>query len=165
MKILRFLDNNIEEILITILCSALVISLVFTVIVRYGVPSLSMASHWAEEIAGFSFIWMLYFGASLATRKGAHFRVAAQFNLLPAKLRKYAMLPGNIIWLWLNYLVIKYGILLAKTAMEESLSLQIPMRYVYVIIPLSFSLITFRLIQHTIRMLKSREDLVVVVGD
>lgn len=165
MKILRFLDNNIEEILITILCSSLVISLVFTVIVRYAIPSLSMASHWAEEIAGYSFVWMLYFGAALATRKGGHFRVAAQFNLLPAKLRKVAMLPGNLVWLWLNYVVIKYGIELARSAMEESLSLQIPMRYIYAIIPIAFALITFRLIQHTIRIFRSKEDLVIAVGD
>jgi TRAP-type C4-dicarboxylate transport system permease small subunit len=165
MKVLRFLDNNLEEILITILCSALVVSLVFSVIVRYGIPALSMASHWAEEIAVFSFIWMLYFGASLATRKGAHFRVVAQFNLLPVKMRKLALLPGSIIWLWLNYLVIRYGIMLAESSMEESLSLQIPMRYIYIIIPLSFALISFRLIQHTIRMFKSKDAFTVVAGD
>jgi C4-dicarboxylate transporter DctQ subunit len=165
MKILRFLDNNIEEILITILCSILVISLVFTVIVRYAVPALSMASHWAEEIAGFSFVWMLYFGASLATRKGAHFRVTAQFNLLPVKIRKYAILPGNIIWLCLNCLLIKYGFQLASLSMEESLSLQIPMYIVYAIIPVSFVFITWRLIQHTIRFLRSEETFSVVAGE
>ena len=165
MKILRFLDKNFEEILITILCSALVISLVFTVVVRYGISSLSMASHWAEEIASFSFVWMLYIGAGLATRNGSHFRVAAQFTLLPARMRKWAMLPGNIVWLWLNFVVIKYGLELAKDSMEESLSLQIPMKYIYIIIPFAFALISFRLIQHTIRLLTSKEDVSLVASE
>jgi TRAP-type C4-dicarboxylate transport system permease small subunit len=156
--LLSYIDNNIEEILIVILCSCLVISLVFSVIVRYAIPALSMATHWAEEIALFSFIWLLYFGASLATRTGKHFRVTAQFRLLPKKLRRYALLPGNLVWLVFNFVLIKYGLLLTKSSMEESLSLQIPMKYVYFIIPLSFIFISFRLIQNIYRFLKSHED-------
>ena len=154
-NLLRFLDNHIEEIVIIILCSGLVVSLVFTVIVRYAVPALSMASHWAEEIALFSFIWLLYFGASLATRNGEHFRVTAQFGLLPKKYEKYYLIPGNLIWLAFNIVIIKYGFVLVNASMEESLSLEIPMKYVYFIIPLSFMFISFRLIQHTIKTLRS----------
>jgi TRAP-type C4-dicarboxylate transport system permease small subunit len=157
-NLLGYLDNNIEEILIIFLCSTLVICLLFTVMVRYAIPALSMASHWAEELALFSFIWLLYFGASLATRTGNHFRVTAQFGLLPKKSRKYAMLPGNLIWLIFNCVLIKYGFMLLKMSMEESLSLQIPMKYVYFIIPLSFIFISFRLIQNTFRVLKSGRD-------
>lgn len=157
-KVLKFLDNNIEEIVIILLCSSLVLSLIFTVVVRYGVSALSMASHWAEEIALFSFIWLLYFGASLATRKGKHFRVTAQFRLLPKRFRKYYLMPGNVIWLAFNLLIVNYGMVLVQSSMEESLSLEIPMKWVYFIIPLSFTFISFRLVQHTIRMLKSGDD-------
>jgi len=157
-RLLRYLDDNFEEIIIVILCSFLVISLVFTVVVRYAIPALSMASHWAEELALFSFIWLLYFGACLATKKGKHFRVTAQFGLLPTRLRKYALLPGNLIWLVFNIILIKYGIVLIKSSMEDSLSLEIPMKYVYAIIPLSFIFISFRLLQHSIRSLKSQQQ-------
>ena len=109
--IVFFLDRRIEEILIALLSSTLVLSLTFIVIVRYAlpIPILTMASHWAEEIASFSFIWLLYWGASLATKNGGHFRITAQFGLLSKRLKKYALLPGDIVWLLFNLVIIKLG--------------------------------------------------------
>jgi C4-dicarboxylate transporter DctQ subunit len=155
--VISFLDNRIEEILIVILCSTLVLCLTFTVIVRYAlpIPILSMASHWAEELASFSFIWLLYWGASLATRTGSHFRVTAQIGLLPTRFRRFALLPGEIVWLLFNLVIIKLGWQLVKYSMETSLSLEITMNYVYSIIPLSFMFIFFRLVQFRYKSLRS----------
>jgi TRAP-type C4-dicarboxylate transport system permease small subunit len=155
--IIHFLDNKIEEIIIVILCSTLVLCLTFTVIVRYAFPSLAMGSHWAEEIAKFSFIWLLYWGASLATKTGKHFSVTAQFGMLPKKFQKYAILPGYLVWFLFNLLIIYFGWELVQFSMETSLSLEIPMKYVYFIIPLSFIFISFRLVQHTYRYLKTTQ--------
>ena len=118
-------------------------------------------SHFCQSITlgrgnlGVSFIWLLYWGASLATRTGKHFSVTAQFNILPERLKKYVVIPGNIAWLIFNLVIMKFGWILVKQSMEESLSLEIPMKYVYSIIPLSFLFISFRLVQHTFRSLTS----------
>ena len=154
-SIVLFLDNRLEEIIIVILCTTLVTCLTSSVIIRYAFPIFSKASHWAEEIAIFSFIWLLYWGASLATRTGKHFSVTAQFGIFPERLKKYAVIPGNIVWLIFNFVIMKFGWVLVKSSMEESLSLEIPMKLIYAIIPLSFFLISFRLIQHTFRSLTS----------
>ncbi len=158
--IVIFLDRRIEEIIIAILCSILVLSLTFVVIVRYASPFaiLSMASHWAEEVASFSFIWLLYWGAALATKNGGHFRVTAQFGLLPNRLKKYGLLPGDIIWLLFNLAIIKLGWVLLQSSQETSLSLEIPMKYVYGIIPLSFLFIVFRLVQHNYKFFKPKQN-------
>jgi C4-dicarboxylate transporter, DctQ subunit len=155
---LLFLDRKIEEIAIIILGITLVSSLTFAVIVRYAIhlPALSMASHWAEELAQYSFIWLLYIGASLATRNGGHFRVSAQFGLLPERMRKYASLPGDIVWLVFNLFILKLGFDLCRSSAESSLSLELPMKYVYAIIPISFTLIFFRLIQFNYRKFTDR---------
>jgi len=157
-SIAMFLDMRFEEIVIIILCSILVLSLTFIVIVRYAlpIPILTMASHWAEEIASFSFIWLLYWGASLATKKGGHFRVTAQFGILPKRLKKYAFLPGDIIWIIFNVIIIILGLELYYFSKEASLSLEIPMKYVYAIIPLSFIFILLRLLQYNYNRYKSR---------
>ena len=156
-KIWFVIDDKFEEVVVVILCCTLVLSLTYTVIVRYAfhTPLLSMISHWAEELASFAFVWLLYFGAIVATKKGAHFRIMAQFNLLPEKYQKYALLPGNLVWLIFNLIIIKLGWDLANFSPEESLALEIPMKFVYFIIPLSFSLISIRLIQHTYRSIRS----------
>lgn len=156
-KIWFVIDDKFEEVVVVMLCSTLVLSLTYTVIVRYAfhTPLLSMISHWAEELASFAFVWLLYFGAIVATKKDGHFRITAQFQLLPEKYRKYALLPGTLAWLIFNLVIIKLGWDLANFSPEESLALEIPMKFVYFIIPLSFSLISIRLIQHTYRSIRS----------
>ena len=111
-----------------------------------------------EEAASFSFVWLLYSGASLAAREGKHFSITAQFGLFPKRFRRYLVLPGNFVWLLFNMVIIKYGWELAKFSFEPSLSMEIPMKYIYSIIPFAFGLMSFRLIQHTYRTLKLSSD-------
>jgi len=155
-----FFDKKIEEMVIVILCSTLVLSLTFVVIVRYAlpIPIFTMASHWAEELATFAFIWLLYWGASLATMRGNHFRVTAQFELLPGRLKRFAFLPGDLVWIVFNIVIIKLGFDLCFSSSEESLSLELPMKYVYAIIPVSFIFILFRLIQANIKSFITKDS-------
>lgn len=157
---LCFLDERIEEILIVCLCLALVLSLTYTVIVRYALHTsfLTMISYWAEEIAGFAFIWLLYIGAALATKREAHFRVTVQFELLPERLKKYSFIPGNLVWIGFNLCIIKFGWQLVQSSAESSLALEIPMKFVYAIIPGSFVLITFRLLRSTFKSLMAIKE-------
>lgn len=156
-KALFILDDYFEEIVVVILCSTLVLALTYTVVVRYAfhTPLLSEISHMAEEIAAFAFVWLLYFGAILATKKNQHFSITIQFNLLPKKLQRYAFLPGYFGWMLFNLLIIKLGMELVNFSSEESLAMEIPMKFVYFIIPLSFALITVRLVQHIYRTMRS----------
>lgn len=158
--VITFLDRRLEEIGIIALGLILIFSMTFSIVARYFVHAtfFSVASHWMEEVAKYSFIWLLYFGASLATRSGGHFKVTAQFNLLPKRTRKYASLPGDFIWLIFNIFIIKLGIDLCKSSSEASLSLQLPMKLVYAIIPIGFVLILFRLIQYNYRLFISKKS-------
>lgn len=154
------LDDKFEEIVVVILCCLLVLSLTYTVVVRYGfhTPLLSTISNWAEELATFSFVWLLYFGAILATKNGQHFSITVQFKLLPKKFQRFAFIPGYLGWMLFNLVIIKLGIELVNFSAEESMALQIPMKFVYFIIPLSFALITLRLIQHSYRVLRANPN-------
>lgn len=154
--LINFLNNTFEEVMITILTIILVSSLSFSVFVRFSFHCsfLSMASQWTEEAASFSFIWLLYFGACLAAREGKHFSITAQFSLFPKRFKKYLVIPGNLVWLMFNIVIIKYGWELTKFSFEPSLAMEIPMKYIYFIIPFAFGLMSFRLIQHTYRTLK-----------
>ncbi|MCG8339159.1 MAG: TRAP transporter small permease [Proteobacteria bacterium] len=156
-KILSIIDNYFEEFIVVILCSTLVLSLTYTVVVRYAfhTPLLSEISHMAEEVAAFAFVWLLYFGAVLATKKGQHFSITVQFKLLPEKFQRYAFIPGYVGWMLFNLLIIKLGMQLVDFSSEESLAMEIPMKFIYFIIPLSFSLITIRMIQHVIKTIRA----------
>lgn len=161
--VLRFLDKWIEESIIVVLGTIMVICLTYTATVRYFVtdPFLTNLSPKAEELAVFSFVYLLYFGAALATREGKHFRVSAQFSLLPKTWRKWRFIVGDTLWLCFCAFVVWQGSVLVSQTMlrpEPSLSLGIPMQYIYAVLPISFCLTAFRLIQTYVRGVQDREE-------
>jgi len=154
--VLRALDRSIEPALVVLLSVVLVACLTYSALVRYFIsdPFFTSLSHQAEELAVFAFIWLLYFGSVLATRDGAHFRVSAHFALLPQSWQRWALLPGDIAWQAFNLFVVWQGLQLVSATMqrpEPSLSLQVPMQYVYAVIPLAFALTFIRLLQRYLR--------------
>lgn len=163
MYLIRILDRWFEEVLVALLGVVMVICLSYTAFVRYFTtnPILTSFSHVAEELAVFSFVAMLYFGSVIATRDGRHFRVSAQFMFLPKKWLPWRFVIGDILWLSFNVFMVWQGTELVVQTMqrsEPSLSLGIPMQYIYAIIPVAFALTAFRLIQTYFKGTQSREE-------
>ena len=155
MIFLKYIDYWFERIIIISLYSTMVFCLTYSSFVRYFVENhfFTNLTHKAEELAVFSFIWLIYWGAVLATKNKEHFRIDAHLNMLPEKLKRWKYLPGDIAWIIFNIFIMFQGITLVKSAIdnpENSLSLEIPMEIVYSIIPLTFLMMTFRLIQNYI---------------
>jgi C4-dicarboxylate transporter DctQ subunit len=156
VQVACFVDRWLERAMLVALCTTLVVALSYAAFVRYFVPIpfFTAFTAKAEEIAIFAFTGLLYVGAALATRERGHFRVYAHFLLLPKAWQRWAYIPGDIVWLTFNVFVIWQGAILVKSAVdnpEASLSLQIPMQYIYAIIPLSFLLMSVRLVQSYFR--------------
>lgn len=156
LRCIRCLDEHFEEALVVIFQTTMVLCLTYSALVRYfiTIPFFTSLSHKVEELALFSFVALLYFGAVIAIKKNSHFRITAQFMCLPARWRKYAYIPGELIWQGLNAFVVYQGWILVRSALEypePSLSLQIPMWIIYAIIPLSFGLGCIRLFQRHVR--------------
>lgn len=155
-RVLTLFNDHFEETILVILTTVLVIALTYTSIVRYFLhyPFFTNLSPKMEELAIFAFVAQLYFGASLATREGGHFRVTAQFLLFPERIRKWLYLPGEILWQCLNVFLIWQGVNLVNSAFQTSqmtTAMQIPMWVVYAIIPVSFLSTTIRLLQRHIK--------------
>ena len=163
MHLIRLLDRWFEEALIALLGSIMVLCLSYTAFVRYFTTNASFTSlsHIAEEIAVFCFVGMLYFGSVIATRDGRHFRVSAQFGFLPKRWHPWRFVLGDLLWLAFNVFMVWQGVELVGQTMqrsEPSLSLGIPMQYIYAVIPAAFALTAFRLIQTYLRGRQSHED-------
>jgi TRAP-type C4-dicarboxylate transport system permease small subunit len=155
-RVLTYLDDHFEETLLIIFASILVIALTYSAIVRYFLPYpfFTSLSHKAEELAIYSFVAQLYFGASLAARDGSHFRVTAQFMFIPESIRKWFYVPGEIIWQGLNVFLVWQGFHLVNSAFqtnESTIALQMPMWIVYAIIPVAFLNTLIRLLQRHLK--------------
>ena len=109
-----------------------------------------MTLSWSEELSRFAFVWFVFLGASHAARMYAHNRVVIQFRWLPKQTVNFIEAGADLIWIFFNLVMIWKSIGLIRSMMEftyYSPTLNWSMAYVYMIFPLSFSLMTIRIIQ------------------
>lgn len=144
--ILKILDN-IEKYLCQILLAVFVCILFAQIILRevlgYSIP-------WSEELSVYLFVWFAYLGASFAIRKSAHNRVTFQYKLLPKNKVWIFELLSDLVWLAFNLTVLYFCYDFVFEKMNnfwKSQTVGIPMKYVYLILPLSFTLMSLRVIQ------------------
>lgn len=142
----QFLDN-FESYVCQILLSFFVILLFIQIIFR---EVFSYTLSWGEELARFSFVWFVFFGAVVAARLAAHNRVTFQFKKFSKKTQNYIEGFADLIWLFFNGVMIYKSIFLINSMMEftyTSATLGWNMAYVYYIFPISFTLMSIRVIQ------------------
>ena len=80
MKVLRFLDDNLEKMICTVtlaLMSAIIVAQVFF---RYV---LNNSLSWSEELARYLFIWTIYIGISYGVKMDKHVAVDAVYSYMP----------------------------------------------------------------------------------
>jgi len=142
----RFFDN-FESYICQLLLSFFVTLLFVQIILR---EIFAYTLSWGEELARFSFVWFVFFGAVVAARLAAHNRVTFQFKKFPKKVQNYIEAFADLIWLIFNGVMIWKSIFLIKSMMQFtyiSPTLGWSMAYVYLVFPITFTLMSIRIIQ------------------
>lgn len=151
MKLLKYLDDNFEKMLANLLLFSMVSLLTAIVFSRFV---LNRGLAFAEELDRMAFVWMVYIAAAYAAQMGAHIRLEAVALILPKKVNQYMRYFADLLWICFNFVIIKEGIKVVSTMFQyryESPAMGWSMAYVYAIVPISFILMTFRIIQRNIR--------------
>ena len=146
-KIVIAVLDNVESYICQFLLSFFII-LLFIQIISREVFSVNIS--WGEELARFSFVWFVFFGAVVAARLAAHNRVTFQFKKFSKKTQNYIEGFADLIWLIFNGVMIWKSVYLINSMMEftyTSPTLGWDMAYVYFIFPLAFTLMSIRIIQ------------------
>ncbi|MFT6916661.1 MAG: C4-dicarboxylate transporter DctQ subunit [Motiliproteus sp.] len=144
--ILKILDN-----LESYVCRGLLVLfvlLLFAQIVSREVFEQSLS--WSEELAVYMFVWFVFFGASYAAKLSAHNRVTFHFKWLPRKMAIGMEALADLIWIAFNcyFVYLSYDFVFNKMNLFwKSQTLGVPMMYIYLILPVAFSLMTIRIIQ------------------
>ncbi|MBG0778616.1 MAG: TRAP transporter small permease [Desulfotignum balticum] len=152
--------DNIEGYLCKFFLSFFVILLFFQVIMRTVFQN-SLA--WSEEASRFAFVWFAFLGASYAARLGAHNRVTFQFKLFPKIVGDVSQIIADGIWLVFNAIMTVKSIEVIRDMMEfpfYSPALDIPMQYIYMLFPFTFTLMSIRIIQVNILKHILKRDIV-----
>lgn len=93
MKILKFLDDHLEELICVVVLAAMTVVIFIQIIVRAISTFVTVPMAWTEEIGRYLFIYAVYIGAAYATHKRAHQKV----DILPILCGNTGKLIFNLI--------------------------------------------------------------------
>ncbi|PSJ41379.1 TRAP transporter permease DctQ [Zobellella endophytica] len=146
-KLIFSIIDNIESVICRTLLASFVVILFIQIISRQ-VFNYSIA--WSEELSTYMFVWFVYFGASYATKLAAHNRVTFQFKLFPPRFAVISEALADLVWVGFNsyFVYLSYDFVFNKMNLFwKSQTLGFPMKYVYMILPIAFALMTIRILQ------------------
>jgi len=139
--------NNIESYICRLLLAVFATLLMAQIVAR---EIFGFSISWIEELSVFLFVWFAYFGASHAAKIAAHNRVVFQFTPFPSIVRKISEAIADLIWLGFNlfFVYLSYDFVFHKMNLFwKSQTLGIPMKYLYMVLPIAFTLMSIRIIQ------------------
>lgn len=134
MRAIRFAGSYFEEIIASAFLVIMSVATFANVIARY---LFAAPIPWAEELARYSFIWLVFIGAAVCTKRGRHLAVDVAVKLLPTSGRRFCDLLVKIGILLLTGILVYYGIVLMSSATQPTSTLNIPTYFVYLAVPLS----------------------------
>lgn len=148
-KILNVLDKGLsffEDWTLFISVFAALIALFFNVVLRYGF-NYSLA--WSEELVREVIIYTTLIGCSAAVKNGSMIKIDALVQLAP-KLKMPLAYFSNLVTLTYSIIIVYFGWKMAAlqyTTHQKTIILQIPLVYLYAILPLSGAMMLIRTIQ------------------
>ncbi|MDW7673274.1 MAG: TRAP transporter small permease [Bacillota bacterium] len=147
MKLLRLIDKYLEEAMCVVIFGVMSI-LTFAQVLSRFVFNFSLS--WSEELARFSFVWLVYLAASMAIKHRRHIRVQVAEIFLPLKAAAWTGIISDAIWLGLTIIMTVQGQKVAALLLshgQTSPAVSLVMGHVYTAIPLGFGLMSIRLVQ------------------
>ena len=112
-KLLKRL-NNFEEYALAVLLPAMCIVIFINTFMRF---SNILIIPWAEELARYMMIWILFFGISAVAKRGEHFCVMAFVMFLPMSIQKIISVLRMILMIGFTLFVARFCIVILKNQM------------------------------------------------
>ena len=107
---------------------------------------LGFSLYWSNELATFLFVYLVFFGGSVALKRGELINVAFVKDRLPIKLERMVTLFMFLIMMAFSIMASTYSTVLIQTSIKtktESPAMLIPMAIVYLPIFLGFVFLAF----------------------
>ena len=138
--------NNAETVLCEALLAAFVV-LLFAQVIARQVFAYNIA--WSEELSTYMFVWFAYLGAVVAAKMSAHNRVTVHMQYLPNWLAKTMMTLADLLWVAFNlyFVWLSYDFVFNRMNLFwKAQTLGVPMKYLYMILPIAFTLMSVRIL-------------------
>lgn len=158
MPVLKWIDQNAEKALASLLLAVIVLLIFGNVFMRY-VMNASLS--WGEELTLWLFVWFVWIGVSYAFHTGDHVRITVLRDLLNERARLFAdVLISLLVLAFLLMLTIECVKLIRMpfVASQNSVVLGLPIPILYASAPVGAALSAVRVVQHLIRTLRMIAD-------
>ena len=158
MKVLKWLNDNLEKYCCVVLMSVMTLIIFIQVVARYVFQN---SLSWSEELARYLFIWLVYLGISYGCLMRKHIKIDAALGLFPKKARKYVVIIGDLFFLAFAVYVAYTGLFYSLNQTRVSSAMGIPFKYVYISTFVGFGLAAIRQIQtiiYRVRCIKNGEE-------
>jgi TRAP-type C4-dicarboxylate transport system permease small subunit len=142
--VLRLATQYFEEIVAGTFMVLMSVTTFANVLARYFFNS---PIQWAEELARYSFIWVVFLGAVVCTKRKRHIAIDILLQSLPPRGSACLRLLADLCTLGIALVIVYYGWRLTAAATQITATLQVPHSVVYVVVPGSAALIFV----HTLR--------------
>lgn len=158
--LLGWLDANLEKPFLVLGMLAIIFIITFQTLYRYIGVYLhegAAAAVWTEEMARFIFIWISYLAVPVAIKNRSSIRVDIIFDRLPVRFQNISWIVVDLCFMALATTVLWQSmdlISMQLTFPQTSPALQLPYYIPYLVLPISFGLMTVRLIQDLVRQVK-----------
>lgn len=127
--------NQIIKMILNVMLFMMVILIFLQVIFRFIFES---PLAWTEESARFLLVWITFLGAAYAMSTRAHIGIDVFVNLFPKKVKNVVTVISWLAGLIFFFILVYQGYNLAiKNMAQTSSTLNIPMGYIYYVIPIS----------------------------
>lgn len=151
MKILKWLNEHLEEYLSCSLLAVITVVMFAQIIMRYIFGS---AFSWAEELSRYCYIWIVFLSAGFCVLKDNELRVNIIVEHLPRILRGIFRIAGQVI-ITAFYAYMAYHsyfvVLNMYSTMRRSAAIEIPMYIMYSACLIGFALGAARGVQKLYR--------------
>lgn len=145
----KFFDKFEEKFLVILMVIEVI--LVFLQILSRKIFKVSMP--WSEELARYMFIWLVWVGASYATKERKHIVIDVLYERVSPKKQRIFKIISTIIWIvflvFMSYISIKltYSV---YSGNQIAVGSGMPMWIAYLAIPVGVIMMLIRLIQNII---------------
>jgi TRAP-type C4-dicarboxylate transport system permease small subunit len=159
MRLLRQLDEHIEEWLLIATYTAMLLIATAQIFFRYVI---NYSISWSQDLLTYMLIWSVFIGISLAVKKRRHIKVELAYVFVSQKNQFYLKVLSNAVFivfcLIFSYFSLKkvYSLMFVLPQMSESTGLSMWM--IQIAVPVGFILSIYRLIVDTKLLFRERKQ-------
>lgn len=155
MKVIKWLDDNLEEFLMVLLLFGIALVMILQVVTRY-VFNYSMS--WSDELVRYFLVWSCFLSVSFCVKKRISIKIDSLLHAMPEKAKPWLRAVRHLIILVFCILMIPFAVTYIRQAVASgatSAAMQIPMYYIQSAPLVGFVLLAVRCLQALIREVRA----------